>query len=380
MALFKTKEKLRYYSLEPILEIEAQYYVIFGERSLGKTYAALNRAIEKYVETGEQFAYIRRTNEQIRGKAGLEVMDNLIKNGVISKLTKGKWNNIHYESGVYYFSKYDEKKMKNTISKDPIGYSFAINISDNYKSLSFPGVKTIIFDEFLARGSYITGEFVLFTNLISTIVRQRDDVKIFLLGNTVNMYCPYFREMGLTNVLKMKPGDIDEYTYTNGEVVGKIAVEYTGGGNYIQGKPSDVYFAFNNPKLRMITAGGWELGMFPHLPLDMTILPKEERAKFFIDFENEIYKATLVKKSNSSFIYIEPLPKYEQVDENKDIIFSLNVDPRYNWRVNIYKPFDQFGQLILKYFNFDMVYYKDNYVGNAVENYLNECIKPMTHK
>ena len=46
----------------------AYYYVVFGERSNGKTYSALEYALERYKKNGEQFAYVRRWGEDIRPK------------------------------------------------------------------------------------------------------------------------------------------------------------------------------------------------------------------------------------------------------------------------------------------------------------------------
>ena len=53
---------MNYYSLDNILKIEAQYYIIVSSRGNGKTYACLKKAIENYFNSGEveQFGYIRR--------------------------------------------------------------------------------------------------------------------------------------------------------------------------------------------------------------------------------------------------------------------------------------------------------------------------------
>ena len=59
------KKKPKFYSLENILSKNADYNIIFGERSNGKTYATLEYVLTKYVETGEQGAYIRRWSEEI---------------------------------------------------------------------------------------------------------------------------------------------------------------------------------------------------------------------------------------------------------------------------------------------------------------------------
>ena len=65
MSLFSKKEKNNYYSLEKILSKNAQYNLIFGERSNGKTYAVLNYCLKNYFEKGEKFAIIRRYSTDV---------------------------------------------------------------------------------------------------------------------------------------------------------------------------------------------------------------------------------------------------------------------------------------------------------------------------
>lgn len=60
--------KNKFYSLTKILNKKADYNIIFGERSNGKTYAALLYGLKRFVSTGEQMAYIRRWREDLRGK------------------------------------------------------------------------------------------------------------------------------------------------------------------------------------------------------------------------------------------------------------------------------------------------------------------------
>ena len=51
--------KNKYYSLNNILKKDAQYNIIFGQRSNGKTYAVKKYGLEKFIKTGEQMAYVR---------------------------------------------------------------------------------------------------------------------------------------------------------------------------------------------------------------------------------------------------------------------------------------------------------------------------------
>ena len=83
-----------FYSLDNILKTNALYYVIFGERSNGKTYACLKQCLKEFFEEGKEFAIIRRWDEDIKGSKGSKMFDNLINNGELTKLSKGEWSGI----------------------------------------------------------------------------------------------------------------------------------------------------------------------------------------------------------------------------------------------------------------------------------------------
>ena len=81
--------KVKFYSLDRIISKGADYNVIFGERSNGKTYATLLYGIKQYLKTGKQMAYIRRWREDLRGKRAESLFANHVANGVIAELTNG---------------------------------------------------------------------------------------------------------------------------------------------------------------------------------------------------------------------------------------------------------------------------------------------------
>src|SRR5699024_6812002 len=221
----KKKEELKYYSLEKILEKNADYNLIFGERSNGKTYSALEYGIKQFVESGykNQTAIVRRWKEDIKGKRAETLYNGLEANGRIAELTNGEYTEIYYFNGKWYLSNYDEGIQKHVPYTKPLAYAFALSEMEHDKSTSYPDVTTVIFDEFLTRRYYLPDEFILFMNVLSTIIRQRNNVKIFMLGNTVNKYCPYFKEMGLKHIPQMEQGTIDIYKFGKGALT--IAVE-----------------------------------------------------------------------------------------------------------------------------------------------------------
>lgn len=360
--------KQKYYSLNKILAKGAKYNVIFGERSNGKTYAVLKHGLEKYCNDGEQMAIIRRWQDDFIGKRGQTMFDNHVKNGEVSKLTKGKWSDIYYFSSRWYLCRFDPDTGKRIIDDTPFAWGFALSTMEHDKSTAYPNVTTIMFDEFLTRTTYLNEEFVLFMNVLSTIIRGRTNVTIFMLGNTVNKYCPYFREMGLRHVKEMKQGDIDFYTYGDTELT--VAVEYTEPNK--NGKESDHYFAFDNPKLKMITGGEWELDIYPHCPTKYK--PADVRFTYFIEFDGTLLQCEVVALSDMTFTFIHQKTTPLR-DTKHDLIYTTDFNARPNYKRNILKPTTPLEKKVLQYYARDKIFYADNEIGEVVRNYLLWCSK-----
>lgn len=357
------KDKVSFYSLRNILSKKAQYNIVFGERSNGKTYAVLKYALKNYLESGKQLALVRRWKEDLRGKRGASMFDALVSNDEIRKMTNGKYSTVYYYSGRWFLSNYDPDLKKQVPAPEPFAYGFALSDMEHDKSASFPNVTTIMFDEFLTRQYYLPDEFVTFMNVISTIVRYRKDVTIFMLGNTVNKYCPYFKEFGLTHITNMEKGSIDVYTYGESEL--KVAVEYADSPN--KNKPSDFYFAFDNPKLNMITSGTWEMAMYPHLPFKYK--PADIVLIYFIVFNGNTLMCEIIQMNDCCFTYIHRKTTPIK-DEDNDIIFTLEYDPRPNHFRRLTRPTGKLDRKIASFFKTEKVFYQDNEVGEIVRNYL----------
>lgn len=361
---------MKYYNIKKLLNEfpGCQYYMVVGERSNGKTYSTLEYALEKYQEKREQFAYLRRWGEDVRKKEMSQLFAAHISNNYIAKLTKGVWDNIVVVGGRFYFSKtiYDEKKKERVVlTEEPIGFAFDLNSMEHYKSISYPKITTVIFDEFLSRNGYLPNEFILFTNSLSTIIRQRDNVTVFMLGNTVNQYCPYFKEMGINHMKEQKQGTVDLYVY--GQTGLKVAVEYCESTKATGGKKSDVYFAFDNPELQMITEGSWEIAIYPHKPVPFR--PKDIAFIFFIEFESELVQGEFVTLDSGSFIFFHKKTG-EIKDKNNDIVYTTRPNERWNYKSCITKHNDKMSNLICQYIRENRCFYSTNEVGEIIRNYI----------
>ena len=370
----KKQEQQEYYTLAPILREKAHYNIIIGERSNGKTYSVLQKIVTDYAKEGNQAALLRRMQEDFIGKRGAGLFEPLIDNGEIERATNGAWTSVYYYASRWFLCKYEEDKKGNTeriTDTQPFMYGFALSQMEHEKGTGYPNVKIIVFDEFITRMAYLRDEFVLFMNTLSTIIRSRDDVTIFMLGNTVNKYCPYFDEMGLRHIKDMKQGEIDVYQlkHTSGKIL-KVAVEYC--KPFEKGKKSDFYFAFDNQKLEMITTGVWEIDIYPHCPYHYK--PKNILFTYFIEFDSELLQCEVVQVDSVCFTFIHrkttPLKH-----PDTDLVFTTRYDARPNYRRKLTKPRLDIERKIVEFYATDKIFYQDNEVGEIVRNYLLWCNK-----
>lgn len=360
--------KEKFYTLNNILSHNADYNIIYGERSNGKTTAVLRLALLHHINSGyvNQLAIIRRWEEDFKGKNGKQMFDGIVNLGWVEEFTKGEYNSIYYFSQRWYLVKYNKNGEKVKQAEEPFALGFSLTSEEHYKSTSYPNVTIILFDEFITRGYYLPEEFVKFQNLLSTLIRLRTNVKIFMCGNTINKYCPYFAEMGLKGVKTQKKGTIDIYRYGDSELV--VAVEYSDFPS--KKKVSNKYFAFDNPKLQMITNGGWEIDIYPHLPAKYK--PKDLVYHYYIVFEGDILQGNIVTVNDEIFMYIHRKTTPIKED-NEQIVYQQAVDYRGNYSVNIMRPTCNIEKLIATLFKEKKVFYQDNEVGEIVNNYLKWC-------
>lgn len=356
---------------------DMDYYIIFGMRSNGKTYSSLTYALERYAKYGEQFVYLRRYEEDIRRKYMMDLFAGHIANGAFDKIFNNNeicWNSITAQGGRLYLTRTDFIDGKRKIIKDekPVCYLFALNTWEHSKGVSFPGVNTVVFDEFLTRSTYLYDEVTAFSNFVSTIVRQRDNVKFLMLGNTVSPFSPYFQEIGLTHVADMKPGTTQ--VYRSGDGKSNYVIDYCESGNI--GKPSDKYFSlFDNSKTRMITKGTWEMADYPPFPV-----PYDEAKvvrKFYIVFNGEMAQGAIVKLAGGHAVYWTPSTRklfdergfIRKQFENAIVYTDIPMYGKYVWFA-MTKHRDRFTATLLRLLRENRSYFATNRCGELVRSYL----------
>lgn len=356
-----------YYDYSEIDKINATYSMIIGQRSNGKTYGWCRKVLAEYLSTGIPSAYIRRLDEQIKPK----YIESLFNPHLdwIEKSSKGKWNRILYRSNSFYLARYEtlENGVIKQVARDinPFCRTYAINTMETSKGSDDGEVKYICFDEFITRKYYLQNEFVMFQNLLSSIIRERSGIRIYMLANTVNRYCPYFRDMGLTNIEKQRQGTID--VYRMGKTKTTVAVEYCSTAENVSTK-IEKYFAFDNPQLDMITKGGWEIALYRHAPQNL----HDARVilSFFIVFEKNVIQGDIYMYEGYPICFFHPKTTPIKTPE-RSIMYTQEIidgNPLHQVDVRI-KP-TRAQQIIADIFNQKKTFYSDNECGEMINNWV----------
>ena len=350
------KLDIKWYSLDNILKYEVQYYMIFGERSNGKSYAVDKYIIDKFFEEGKQFAFVKRYEEDIKTKYMSEVfnpLENYIleKYGHRLKFYRGQW--LVYEDGLE--GKLAECRV--------FGYAFSLANVNRTKATSYPEIDTILFEEFMSIDcTYLPDELNLFLNLISTIVRYRHSVKVFMLANAISKFSPYSSALGI-RLHRIKKGDIilKEYTDKKGFKT-RFAIERSENVNVFDNNQNTnkiVYNNFGNAGVgQMITSGEFEVHAYPRRIGNVTfdelrenkkdiIIGKKWATPFIIRYEDYFYRIYLYSKDKN-------ILAFREVDQNsinnKNTAFIINGTHHLSGVVNItnlaYYDDDRINRLI----------------------------------
>ena len=348
--------KKLYYDKKPLLALKAEYNIVMGERSNGKTYAALETGIEDFLKGKGIMVYVRRYADEIKPA----YMKMLFEPFDVEKMSKKKYNRISYRGQLFEIGNYDYEKNK-WISKEPFCYTVSINTWENAKGADRGMCANIVFDEFMTRRFYITNEFALFQNVVSSFIRDRGNARIWLIGNTVNFYSPYFEEFELDNIKEMQPGELNCYEFDNGT---KIAVEYC--ASIGEEKSSAKYFNFNVKKPNMITTGKWEIPDYPHYIKSIDFI-REVKCRYYILFDDEILCINLVTKPNEVFLYVHQQTK--EIDLNNCLTFSTDYSGN-PLHCTTFKQGTTDAHIILtRLISLGRIFFSTNKVGEVFNNY-----------
>ena len=331
-----SNKKIVYYNLDNIDKENAQINLIFGERSNGKSYQVKHKkGINPYLESiksginkQKRFMLIRRWKEEIKP----EKIEQYFLDVDIFKLTEGKYNCLSLYKGKIWLSNYDPESKPQLKRGDYIGYVVALSTEQTYAGASYLDVENMIFEEFMARGSYLPHEPDKLMNLFSTVDRKRGTTKLWLVGNTISRVCPYIEEWGLHEIItEQKQGTIITKEIPTGFLTEegteehiKLAIEYcksTGTSSHVIGKHK-----------AMLNQGAWQSDPQPHLPLSYN----EYDVMFRMMFKYGNFKFIAEYLFDNVKEYCWYIYPYKGEIKDDILVISDEVKLDRHWQRNIY--------------------------------------------
>lgn len=316
-----------YYSLTNIMQYDTSYKVIIGERSNGKTYSVKSHMLQKQKRGGGRFLYLRRKHKYITRQKMYKLFDDV--DNMCIDLFGGT---ISYKNDIGFYVETDS-------DINVLGYCTSIEDAMDFKGVPFNDVTTIFFDEFMDY-DYYDDEIRRFLNIISTVVRKRENVEIFMVANTIARYSPYF-ELLRVDVNKLQQGKIHILNHKGGV---SVAVEYCKSMNINptgKKEKKDKYIGFDdNENVKMILYGEFEQRDVEVKNVDgkgwNTV---KRRIPAYITYAGDVFEVSIymnrdfisfVRKVNTQEGKVKRSTKYNiAVDNSVILVTDAGIVPKY---------------------------------------------------
>lgn len=196
----------KYYDWEKTMSYQTgtngEICLVLGAKDIGKTFGLRKKCVERFIKHGELFCEICRTNAERD-----EVMG-------------GYFDKLQY-AGFFTDYVFKVEKKAGYIALKPatdddkpqwrlICYFVALTNFQREKKRTYAHVKRFIFDECVIDTKdryhrYLKDEFLILANLLDSISRQQTDGEqyyVYMLGNAVDLTCPYLRYNGIRKLPK----------------------------------------------------------------------------------------------------------------------------------------------------------------------------------
>ena len=334
-----------YYDISEMLKTNAEYMMLLGQRSNGKSYQVKKTVLEDFYFNETKFIYLRRWKADIKQKEVSTYFDDI----PIAKYTNREYNSVRAMNGFIYLCKIEDGLI---VEKREMGRYCALNEYERYKSQVFMNYKNIVYEEFITDSIYLNDEPKLLQQFVSTVARL-EKIRVFLIGNTLTRVCPYFHEWCLENVLKQKQGTIEIYKYhmeDNVEV--KIAVEYCANTN----NKNTMFFG---QAAKQIVTGEWDVKEVPKLPRQLYEYKKIYEVMVVYQAFKFVLELLIEPKEGGVIIFVYPYTSNRKIQ--RVITDEFSDKPYISSKLDIDKKPEL---LMLKALRMDKVCYSDNLTGS----------------
>ena len=291
-----TGQEMQVVDYPALLALDADVYLIFGMRSFGKSYGILQYCIDRWIETGAQFAVMRTIDEDVR---------------------QGRIRSYMATIKPYFEERTDQEKELSVLGasidaksiedgrnvREKIGSALSLSQWLSYKGNNYDMVQTIIFEEFLERKKRLKDDLFLegYLNNLSTIIRLRDNVKVFCLANTVKQKSPIFDYYHI-DVSRVRRGKVTLFSEENGL---RVCVYWTPEVK-IDDSASKHYNVNQNKQAQMITGGEWEESEYPITWNGYTLDRAKELKRFRGEYSFYIFDLNLSVRLGDTVLIERP--------------------------------------------------------------------------
>ena len=342
--LFKKyyKSKFHDYEIEETISSSEQpidIAFVYSGRNRGKSFEISSQLIADAWYDKRLFGYIRRNDATV-----FDVEQYFQdKCDFIKDMTDGLYNGITRQKGKLKFYKDEvdtETGESHRIYGEDCGYFFALSRQASYKSLQYPEVYNLIYEEVLTDGTYLSSEPEKLMNLYSTVRRSKDNFRMWLVSNTVSVVNPYSNSWGIY-LAKNKPGDIRLSKLYLGSTAEDGTEQYLLiAAHYLQDKNTLSKEELKKKKRRIRTAissNKWdELKLFSVIGLKFMRQYSIEETVVF-EFDDLMFQGDIVEVPNNIFD-IYSAEEEDEVPISKDFMPILYIrrktsEPYSNTRV-----------------------------------------------
>lgn len=338
-----------FYRLNRILGVKAIFNILLGQRSNGKSFSVKEECVKEAFLGMGKLIYLRRFDLELKQD---DIQDYFL-DCPVEDITGGQYNFIEVFRKRIYLSNIDPEGK---IDRGPcIGRAASLSSAEHLKSVIQRGeYKNIIFEEFCTASGYLKNEPNRLMQFVATCFGLQSTGRVWMIGNTISRYNPYFYTWQLRNTQKMAPGDLDIYDFTTetGEKV-RVAVEFC---STMQAS-NKMYFG---DSAAQITTGVWETESQPAVP--------EEFGKFsvvykiFMQQENFFFLLKVIKNAANEFLLlIAPAEEKDKENTARKISDKIIGDPM---ATDTLIPLTGGDKLTLQLFKMGKVVFANNLTGS----------------
>lgn len=350
------------------------YSIDLSDRSRGKTTNKLLVGLILWQMYGIHLHYIRTNSRQCEPRNVRQLYDTVLSCGYIDKITGGKYNSISYKGKRWRLQLLDEEGEVLETCPDHCCICFGIDEAPELKSIyNDPLGDLIFFDEFITT-SYGYDDFINFTDLCKTIIRDRQSPVIMMSANTINRQSPWFDELGIRELMQqLQPGkpatvstDLGTHLYI--EILSPDISEKRQAVNRR-------FWGFDNPRLNALTGrGDWATEVYQHIPKRDDANPERVLlGMVYIQHKSTLSRLQLVKHPTLG-IAVFVTPAKRTYDDS--IIFTGDelYDDRYVWGFGKGTPVEMIWDLYAR----GRFWYATNGEGQIVKSYVSYIASRIT--